>query len=217
MAHGLKRAGHGRSELLAQPANMNVDRTDSAQIGATPDLMQEHFAAHDLTGMFDEVAEQRELLMGQRDSFAADTGLEAVEVDLKPSEADDPFGTCLDMQAKQALHPCKRFGRGETPGDEVGTGQARRHRDALDIENKQPGDPRDDGVVFEGAEQRPQRQAGLGLSDNKVGRNRYRTLELVTAQRPHDEDELTKFKSRPHWRDVGSMGEEEDGLHGSRG
>ena len=90
-AHGFevaRRLGVG-FDLLADAADVDVDRARGDEAGVAPDGVEEVVAAEDAAGMAGEVVEQTELGGGGGDELAVDAQLHGAGVDLDLLELDE--------------------------------------------------------------------------------------------------------------------------------
>src|SRR5262245_29941059 len=104
-------------ELLAQVADMDVDRARVAVGGVAPDLLEQHLAGHHAARGAGERREDLELHVGQPDLRATSADGPALEVDLEVAGADRPVAARAATEhldsAQGRLHAAAELADGE--------------------------------------------------------------------------------------------------------
>lgn len=102
-AHRFNQAAH-RAELLAQRADMHVHRASFAAVVVVPDLREDLVARQHDAAVLEQVAEQLELLVGQRNLAALHRHVTALDIDKQRVGRIVLFVALLCGAAQQCLH-----------------------------------------------------------------------------------------------------------------
>lgn len=159
---------------------MNVYRARTALVERAPNGVQELVAAQGAARVLDQVAEQGKFLGREVQWLFTDLDRAGRQIEVKRARSQDGFA--LGPGLSEAFGAGAEFGGGEAAHGEVGAGELWREVQLVGVQDQQPRNAGDDGVLGNGRSQAFDRGKGRGLYHHQVWRQGDGTVEIGSTQ-----------------------------------